>query len=210
MATLSERLNQALERTGMSKRAFITAMARQKAPGSSEPAVYRYLRGENEPSLAFLEIAAEVLGVRVEWLVLGRGEPTLVEEELTKEGLAGPDPWTARVRKAFGKHAALGSGGFAAAIDAAQRRAQHLAILGGMWETPDDLFLDAAADVGRYVTAALNASQYDPNEPTEERNPYRLKDFVTEALQAYNRLTPAPAESRWIRMHRAAKGDAET
>lgn len=40
-----------------------------------------YINGEVEPSRHFLEAASQVLGVRLEWLLLGQGEPTPEEQE---------------------------------------------------------------------------------------------------------------------------------
>lgn len=79
--SIALRLDEALTAAGQSKRAFIKAMTARGTPGSSEPAVYRYLRGESEPSLSFLTEAAEELKVRREWLAFGDGAPTEEEEQ---------------------------------------------------------------------------------------------------------------------------------
>ena len=81
--SISERLQQELKtRTpAMSTRQFqkaVEAEAGEGTRGTSYASVYEYVEGKGttEPPLSFLRPAAEVLGVRVEWLVSGRGYPT--------------------------------------------------------------------------------------------------------------------------------------
>lgn len=47
----------------------------RRVRGSSYSMVHSYLRGDPVPPVAFLEIAAEVLGVRAAWLLSGEGKP---------------------------------------------------------------------------------------------------------------------------------------
>jgi transcriptional regulator with XRE-family HTH domain len=75
METIGERLRRAIEDWG-SIRKFQQAMEASAAPGTSGPAINRYLKDETEPAISFLNAAAEVLGVRPEWLMTGYGSPT--------------------------------------------------------------------------------------------------------------------------------------
>lgn len=82
--SLADRLERALEQRDESIRGFQKQMEERDVRGSSYPSVHGYVRGDATPSVEFLREAADVLGVREEWLVLGKGEPTAPEE-----GLAG-------------------------------------------------------------------------------------------------------------------------
>jgi hypothetical protein len=64
------RLRSAIERWGSIRR-FQQVMERTGAPGCSEPAVYRYLRGVSEPGVTWLRHASGILEVSVHWLVTG-------------------------------------------------------------------------------------------------------------------------------------------
>ena len=82
--SLSDRLNQALQdwkrgEAGRSVSSFHRILAERQVPGSSYAMVHRYLRGQWKPSLGFLEAAAEVLGVRQQWLTYGEGPHTAAE-----------------------------------------------------------------------------------------------------------------------------------
>lgn len=74
--TLGERLRVAIKvEAGLSIREFHKRMD-GRAPGSSYPNIHRYLSDGAEPTLEFLRAAAEVLGVRYQWLAVGQGAPT--------------------------------------------------------------------------------------------------------------------------------------
>lgn len=82
--SLSDRLNRALgdwkrAEAGRSVASFHRILAERQVPGSSYSMVYRYLRGQWKPSLGFLEAAAEVLGVRQQWLTYGEGPHTAAD-----------------------------------------------------------------------------------------------------------------------------------
>jgi transcriptional regulator with XRE-family HTH domain len=64
----------------MSVRAFYRAMKEREVPGSSYPTIHRYLSDRTEPSMEFLEAAAEALEVRLPWLSSGEGGSTEEEE----------------------------------------------------------------------------------------------------------------------------------
>ncbi len=83
MRTIGERLRWALEHREISIRAFQQEMHSMQVPGSSYPAVHRYLKGETTPSVEFLMKAAGFLKVRPAWLIVGDGFPT--EEEQLEE-----------------------------------------------------------------------------------------------------------------------------
>lgn len=82
MVTVSDRLNEALQIRGRSTRSFQQELAERDVPGASTAAVYRYLKGEAEPSLAFIEAAAEILDLRTPWLAFGIGYRDDEEERL--------------------------------------------------------------------------------------------------------------------------------
>jgi transcriptional regulator with XRE-family HTH domain len=71
MNTLGSRLRAAIDEWG-SIRSFIRDARLQGVQGSSEPAVYRYLRDESSPKADFLEAASIVLAISIDWLVTGR------------------------------------------------------------------------------------------------------------------------------------------
>ena len=68
--TVAGRLRDAVRAWGSVNR-FTKEMQQRNAPGGSVGAVYRYLNGETEPSVAFLAIAGVVLGVSPAWLAFG-------------------------------------------------------------------------------------------------------------------------------------------
>ncbi len=85
--SLSERLNRALEdwkrgEAGRSISSFHRILAERQVQGSSYAMIHRYLRGQWKPSLRFLEAAAEVLGVRQQWLTYGEGPRNAAEAAL--------------------------------------------------------------------------------------------------------------------------------
>ena len=67
---IATRLEQALAKSGLSKRAF-QARLKGRRVVSTPPTIDRYLSGEREPSAAWLIDAARVLAVRPEWLLTG-------------------------------------------------------------------------------------------------------------------------------------------
>lgn len=74
MSEVPDRLRWAVEEhAGISIREFQRRMDERDVRGSSYATVHGYLHGESAPSVEFLREAADVLGVRDEWLVLGRG-----------------------------------------------------------------------------------------------------------------------------------------
>lgn len=88
MSAVGERLREAVEEhDGMSIRQFQKRMDETDVDGTSYSAVHRYLRpgSTTEPSIAFLKEAAEVLGVRPEWLILNRGKREKIGEALPSE-----------------------------------------------------------------------------------------------------------------------------
>lgn len=77
--TISDRLSQKLEATGESTRSFqqkVQAAAEEGTRGVSYASVYEYVNGQTDPPLSFLRVAAEVLGVKLAWLVTGEGPET--------------------------------------------------------------------------------------------------------------------------------------
>lgn len=69
--------------------------------GRSYAMIHRYLAGDALPSLEFLSAAAELRGVRLEWLVTGTGARTEAEETATQAtGLVTTDPLRDLIQKA--------------------------------------------------------------------------------------------------------------
>lgn len=90
--TLGERLRRGIESAGHSVRAFHREMEARGVSGSSYPNIHRYLADNSEPALGFLREAADLLGVRYEWLAVGQGPMKETEasvesrrDELTQE-----------------------------------------------------------------------------------------------------------------------------
>ena len=84
---VGSRLRQALELKGMSIRRFQEEMAAKgvKTGGTSYPQIHRYLNQDPEkaaePSVDFLQVAAKLLDVRIEWQD-DSGEPRRWESQL--------------------------------------------------------------------------------------------------------------------------------
>ena len=76
MQHFGTRLQQALDRQGMSIRELHRSLESTKVPGRSYPQIHRYLKGDPEPPLKFTRAVAAILGVRASWLALGDGEMT--------------------------------------------------------------------------------------------------------------------------------------
>jgi len=77
---LGDRLRKAIKNwESRSIRKFQKAMAEADVRGHSYQMIHKYLSGDREPSLEFLRGAARVLGVPVEWLILGTGPETIAE-----------------------------------------------------------------------------------------------------------------------------------
>ena len=94
--TLSGRLRWAIDRQPhQGRRSGQRLLAKQledhapKLLGRTLSSIRTYLEGKQEPSLAFLREAAEVLGVRLPWLTYGIGQPT-EEEQRAVETAADP------------------------------------------------------------------------------------------------------------------------
>lgn len=83
------RLSEALRIAGVSIRGFHDQIKDRDVPGNSYAVIHRYLRGKATPPVAFLQAASEILGVRPEWLVLDKGEPTEIEQQMRGSE---PDP----------------------------------------------------------------------------------------------------------------------
>lgn len=79
--TLGQRLRDAIENWG-SIRSFASVLRDKglSGKGATRAMVHRYLADESTPPLEFIRTAAEVLGVREEWLRDGRGERTAARQ----------------------------------------------------------------------------------------------------------------------------------
>jgi transcriptional regulator with XRE-family HTH domain len=208
-AGIAQRLKQAMKARQMSTRAFQMEMDGQGVPGASTGAVYRYLSAEATPAVEFLQAAADVLRVKVEWLTYGSGEPTEVEEELSERERRErtPEPHWAALRESMGSHAQwIGAGGAREALDTALRLARYGATVEGV-ALDNERTIAAATVVGRYLACGLDHAPVSLNGPPYELDPDDVSDFIVGACQAYKRLIPGGAQARLIRMHRATQTD---
>lgn len=90
MSTIGERLGRAISHREISiSELFRGVRERLRGPGKGAPqtaappayaTVHRYVTGKSIPSLGFLEAAADVLDVRLAWLVAEDGEMTVAAE----------------------------------------------------------------------------------------------------------------------------------
>jgi hypothetical protein len=93
--TVGDRLKEHIGRgRRMSIRAFAKQMSekRPRPPGTTRAMIHRYLAGA-EPPAAFIDAAAELLGVNREWLARGRG-PRNEADALAASGWTGSMPRT--------------------------------------------------------------------------------------------------------------------
>ena len=201
---IAERLKYAIEKgTGPgagSIRKFHKLISEQDVPGNSYPVIHRYLRGTAKPPVAFLEAAADLLGVRPAWLILEDGKPTEREQALAALGTDEPPEPRERnaldaMRDGLGPYSGmLGSAATQEALDAALRLTFF-----EKYSTGEALdILEAAEKVGRYLRAGAEQTPV----PFRELNPESVQDFFAQACQAYKRLIPGPAEAKLIRMAR--------
>ena len=87
-----DRLRGALDRwPGGSHRGFSKWLEERGVPGASYRQLARYLKGESEPSLEWIQEACEALNVSADWLVLGK-EPTKPSGDSTGEDLREHEP----------------------------------------------------------------------------------------------------------------------
>ena len=80
MEQLGDRLRSAVNKKFKTHKEFITAIGKEGLRGTSMQAVYDYFKNDREPSLAFLRTAADLLSIRLDWLISGNGEPTEDEQ----------------------------------------------------------------------------------------------------------------------------------
>ena len=90
MSIVGERLKQALDARNWTANKLSTELrqpGRDRVHGCSTPAVQRYLSGGRGPGDAFVEAAAEVLGVRAAWLRGDSGGPDVSDRALMARDL---------------------------------------------------------------------------------------------------------------------------
>jgi hypothetical protein len=82
VGTYATRLGAAVQRWGGPRAvaAFSRTMQERGVRGATRESVHQALRGRREPSLAFVEAAADVLGVTPGWLAFGIGPATVQEQ----------------------------------------------------------------------------------------------------------------------------------
>jgi hypothetical protein len=83
--TIAARLQQALARRKKSIRWLQSELKAVNVPASSYGSVRAYVKGDTTPRPDWLQAAAAVLGVRMEWLARGTGAMTQAEEELRRD-----------------------------------------------------------------------------------------------------------------------------
>ena len=92
MRMFGERLGSAIDAwRGGGRRPFAREMKDRGVSGHSYRTLFNYLKGATEPSRQWIEVAAEVLGVRVEWLKEGNGERALEAHLRSPETRDTPD-----------------------------------------------------------------------------------------------------------------------
>ena len=108
MKTLGERLREAIGAWSVagkrpSIRKFHAALKDQEVPGHSRHMIHAYLADRQLPSLAFLEAAASILGVREPWLAYEDGEMTEAAERVAVVERGGEENQLAEVLDAMPK-----------------------------------------------------------------------------------------------------------
>ena len=91
--SISDRLNERIDHRFRSIREFqkaVEEVATEGMRGISYGSVYQYVKGGLEPPLSFLRPAADVLGVKLGWLITGEGPRTDDEERVTRYEHLGP------------------------------------------------------------------------------------------------------------------------
>lgn len=96
---IGARLREALEMGDRSIRYLQLKLQDRKASISSYGAVYDYVMGRKVQPLTFLKDAAAVLDVRIEWLVLGSGQPTSRAELLIRDLRRGETSFDSSLRE---------------------------------------------------------------------------------------------------------------
>lgn len=166
------RLRAALTANKMSVRAFITRMAESGVKGGSSGSVYGVLRGKS-PTLEFLETAAQILDVRLSWLVDGDGamrrgkvaHDTLIQRARERRSAA-----EAGIAEEFPRYGQL------------TQLAQWL-----LWNACVLLFSEAATD-GRYGSLRLD----DPD--TQREMGRKIGRTLTGLLAELGPSHPSPAQ----------------
>ncbi len=82
LAGIADRLGLAMDRGGWSIRSLQRELTKLEVPASSYSSVRAYVNGLTVPRRDWIEAAANVLGVRAEWLRTGSGQITETEETL--------------------------------------------------------------------------------------------------------------------------------
>jgi hypothetical protein len=84
MQDIRGRLEEALQRSGLSILQLQVRLRERGVTGASYGSIYAYFKGsvDKGPPLEFLRAAADILGVREEWLILGNGGPTADEDTI--------------------------------------------------------------------------------------------------------------------------------
>jgi transcriptional regulator with XRE-family HTH domain len=161
------------------------------SPGSSYASVHSYIKGTAEPNVDFLRKAADVFGVRPEWLILGEGERT-IEEELARK-IAPPDQdLDAYLRENFPYYPGLRPDAQQALGRTIMRLASDLD-----WRYPgkDAAVIIALTEervtiIGEFIRGMVR-SLYNP---TTGPRMERLEDFVIAVSVGVRAVIPLPSE----------------
>ncbi len=97
METIGKRLGAAIKGWG-SKSGFLREMRERNITGATFPSLNAYLSDKVSPRLEFLLAAADVLGVRLQWLQEGEGDVLRAPSDLSgvaPETAAGIEQWSA-------------------------------------------------------------------------------------------------------------------
>jgi transcriptional regulator with XRE-family HTH domain len=200
--TFGDRLTRAVDLRYGSVRKFEREIKKQ-APGlrgTSRQTLYRYINGESDPPDGFIATAAELLGVRREWLALGHGGRTEEEEQVRRARAVAVKPETfieARIAAVFDEFSRLSIGNQSLVYEALTR---FLARVPADWYDPDgrlhpdmyDLFL---MGVRQAVGAPLKMwGQEDWESP-------RAQDYIRAALSAFILSIPERVEAQPVLVH---------
>lgn len=162
MEEIARRLSEALDRKDWSRRE-LQRQIEGSAPdltGNSLPSVLNYLEGKHTPSVEFLRVVADLLGVRVEWLAFGSGEPTEEAEAAERAREGGPGlylPVTEKVHGAFEEEFP----------PFARLNKMHQWAIWDLWTFVGNPYTEEELDEGRHAAEAAG-KEWDPDQPFVE------------------------------------------
>lgn len=175
MDSVGERLRLAIEQQIGSVRKFRREL-HDHAPdlrGTARQTLYRYFKGESEPGPGIIKAAADLLGVREDWLARGDGEMTPEAERLRRaqEAAMMDDEESLEPIRELLDTMAEGEGPDLRGSMAPAATFFDLAIRYVQWWGEDDLGV-AADKLGRLIMAPVREFGLDPFPHTPEFRDY--------------------------------------